>query len=152
MSGSMSRNKGQRGEREFASLIQEWSAPVITAVGTEFALEMKRNLQQTREGGHDLVGIPWLAVEVKRQENLALPAWWRQTVEQAERVGAIPFLAYRQNRTPWRFRVEIVAAHYGPAGGGTQRLTVDMDTEGACKWFQGELYWRLQQAKEPEDA
>lgn len=143
MSGKMSRDKGQRGEREFACLIQEWSAPVIALVGNAEAIELRRNLMQSREGGHDLVGIPWLAVEVKRQENLALPAWWRQTVEQAERVGAIPFLAYRQNRCPWRFRLRLVSAHYGPAGGGTQPLVVDLDTESACLWFQGELYWRL---------
>ncbi len=145
MSGNMSRNKGQRGEREFASVVESWSIPVLDALGNAEAIKMKRNLVQSREGGHDLVGIDWLAVEVKRHETLSLPAWWRQTVDQAERIGGIPFLAYRQNRTPWRFRVRLISAHYGEAAAGTQPIVVDMDATNACLWFQGELYWRLKQ-------
>lgn len=148
MSGNMSRAKGQRGEREFATTLEKWSQPVLAAIGGDAAVMMRRNLQQSREGGHDLVGLDWLAVEVKRHETLSLPAWWRQTVDQAGRIGGIPFLAYRQNRSPWRFRVRITSAHYGPAGGWTQALDVDMAEEAACLWFQGELYCRLNQGKD----
>lgn len=141
MSGSMSRSKGQRGEREFAQLLTEWAEPVVQSVEGARSLEMKRNLVQSRQGGHDLVGLDWLAIEVKRQENLSIPAWWRQAVQQAERVpGSIPFLAYRQNRTPWRFRVMVQSLHCGK---WSQPLAVDMDEATTKKWFQVELYYRL---------
>ena len=42
------------------------------------------------------------AIEVKRQERLSRPAWWRQAVAQADRAGVQPMLAYRRNREPWR--------------------------------------------------
>ena len=89
MSGRSSKNKGANAEREVAAII-------LAATG----VEVKRNLEQTRGGGYDLVGIDWLAIEVKRQEKLALPAWWRQTLAQSE-PDKIPCLVYRQNRKAW---------------------------------------------------
>lgn len=95
MAGRTSRNKGQRGEREVADII-------YYATG----IQVSRNLEQTRNGGHDLNGIPGVSIEVKRQEILCLPAWWRQTLAQAKRNdNAIPVLAYRQNKRPWIFLV-----------------------------------------------
>jgi Holliday junction resolvase len=88
----MSRNKGQVGERELLKLL-----------GEELGVELSRNLLQTRESGADCLGIRGFAVEVKRQERLCLPAWWRQAVKQGEMHGAEPILAFRQNRQPWRF-------------------------------------------------
>ena len=85
------RNKGQRGERE-----------VLRLLGDELGQALQRNLQQTREGGADCICIKGFAVEVKRQERLSRPAWWRQAVEQAARVGAEPMLLYRRSREPWQ--------------------------------------------------
>lgn len=85
------RRKGAAGEREF-----------LKALGAELGDILKRNLQQTREGGADCLCVKGWAIEVKRQEALSRPTWWRQAVEQAERAGAQPMLAYRRNREPWR--------------------------------------------------
>lgn len=89
MNGRGRRNKGKAGEREFAKLLGE-------ALGIEF----NRNLDQVRNGGYDLIGLEQLAIEVKRQENLAVGSWWKQALSQAKE-GQTPILAYRQSRKPW---------------------------------------------------
>lgn len=89
--GKMSRTKGSRGEREFLSLLGEELGELLT-----------RNLSQTREGGADCICVKGWAIEVKRHESLSRPAWWRQAVEQAARLGVQPMLAYRRSREPWR--------------------------------------------------
>jgi hypothetical protein len=89
--GRMSRNKGARGEREFLAML-----------GAELGEMLTRNLQQTRGGGADCLMVKGWAIEVKRCESLSRPTWWRQAVEQAEREGVQPMLAYRRNKEPWR--------------------------------------------------
>lgn len=87
---AMSRSKGARAEREVLSLL-----------GDELGQSLRRNLSQTREGGADCICVKGFAIEVKRQEQLSRPAWWRQAVEQARRLGVEPMLLYRRNREPW---------------------------------------------------
>lgn len=103
MSGKMSRNKGQRGEREFIGILQR----VIDEVFGEGVYELKRNLFQTREGGYDVTGLPeqydLIAFEVKFQETLNIESWWKQTVEQAG--DKAPVLAFRQSRKKWRIMI-----------------------------------------------
>lgn len=98
-----SRNKGAGGEREFAKAIHD-----------ELGVSLSRNLEQSRNGGHDLLvtnddhplaaSLNRFAPEVKRYAN-ATPAlvqrWWQQAVRQAEAVGKWPLLAYRSDRCPW---------------------------------------------------
>lgn len=86
-----SRNKGAAAERE-----------VLKLLGAELGVMLERNLTQTREGGADCLGVKGWAIEVKRQERLSRPAWWRQACEQAARVGAEPMLLYRRNREKWQ--------------------------------------------------
>lgn len=95
MNGKGRRNKGANAEREFAKLL-----------GEKLGLKLERNLEQTRAGGHDLIGLPGIALEVKRCEQLAINQWWRQAVRQAGQ-GLIPCLAYRQNRKPWKVSVPL---------------------------------------------
>jgi hypothetical protein len=136
------RGKGQRGERESIVLLQAWAGPVMQARGLP-PLELTRNLVQSRSGGYDILGLDWLALEVKRHENLAVPQWWRQTVKQTG-PGQIPFLMYRQNRTRWKFRTQLFAAHYSPCGhSSVSQLIVDMEEDQARSWFQNELHTRL---------
>jgi len=130
------KSKGATGEREAAKLLVAW------AQGIQSDATFTRNLEQVRSGGHDLLGLEWLAIEVKRQVALNLNGWWKQTVNQAERVGGIPFLMWRQNRRPWMFRVRVTVAHYGPHHSGTQPIDADLTLEQAKAWFQGELYFR----------
>lgn len=131
--------KGAQGELEAARLLVQWSQGVMPGV------QFTRNLEQVRGGGHDLVGLDWLAVEVKRQENLNVSGWWAQTLRQADTVGGVPFLMWRQNRKKWHFRVRVPVAHYGPEASGVQHLDVDMQEPQAKLWFQGELYYRTRE-------
>ena len=94
--GRSQRAKGAAGERELAAVVHMHLQDVL-------AERPQRNLEQTRGGGHDLTGLPYIAVECKRHEQLAVDAWWRQACEQAEAAGAHPVLAYRQSRKPWTF-------------------------------------------------
>lgn len=91
-----SREKGKRGEREVARIIQD----VVNEVFGENAPRIQRNTLQSDKGGFDLVGLEDFAIEVKRHEKLNVKAWWRQTVKQAGK-DKLPVLFYRQNNTPW---------------------------------------------------
>jgi hypothetical protein len=103
------RTKGASAEREFIALIQEI---VDDALGDK-RFELHRNLDQTRAGGCDVAGAPpeydFVAVEIKRQEQLSIDKWWEQACSQA-RPGQVPVLAYRQKRQPWRvvMRVKMI--------------------------------------------
>lgn len=121
--------KGASGERELAGLLEGYSA----LVGVQ--LNLVRNLEQTRDGGHDIIGLEAykLAVEVKRVEVLAVSVWWRQAVQSAERLGFDPVLAYRQNRKPWRFRIR------GWVYPCQKPLTVDLTDDQFVLWFQSRL-------------
>jgi hypothetical protein len=99
-----SRAKGAAGEREFCSELS-------LHLGDHLTEQLKRNLEQTRNGGHDIQGLPGWAVEVKRYKSLTeteiANIWEKQAVDQAMRISAIPALAYREDRRPWRVRVPI---------------------------------------------
>ena len=88
-----SRTKGAAAEREVFALISD-------ALG----IRVERNLVQTRDGGYDTAVCGW-AIEVKRQEILHLPDWWRQCCEQARNAHFKPMLIYRKSRQPWMARV-----------------------------------------------
>lgn len=94
--GSMSLQKGKRAEREVAKIIQS----VVDSLPEEKRTKIQRNTLQYDSGGFDIVGIDWLAVEVKHQETLQVEKWWKQTCNQA--IGRVPVLFYKQNRSPWR--------------------------------------------------
>ena len=86
-----SRRKGIKGELDVAKILSE-----------ELGFPIKRILDQTREGGHD-ISIPGYAVEVKRVENLSLPAAIRQAKKSAHGNGIDNWaVAYRSNHGPWR--------------------------------------------------
>lgn len=124
------RAKGASGERELAALLTVWATEIGRAV------ELARNLEQVRGGGHDLTGLECygLAVEVKRVEALAVDTWWRQAVRQAEKAGGlVPVLAWRQNRRPWRFRIR---AFVWPAH---KPLDIDLSAEAFKEWYQAQL-------------
>ena len=118
--GAFERSKGSRGERELAKILAE-------ALG----VEVRRNLLQFRESGHDLDGLP-VALEVKRCETLNLPEWWRQAVRQGKAAGLPPVLAYRQSRRPWRFVLPLDMINPGLPGG----LTVEVDLKAFCHILQ----------------
>ena len=87
---SSQRRKGAAAERE-----------VLRLLGQELGISLQRNLQQTREGGADCLCVRGYAIEVKRQEVLSRPRWWRQACEQAARAQSEPMLLYRRSREAW---------------------------------------------------
>lgn len=106
MAGNRSRNKGQSGEREIIKLL----CPIIKEVYEKYSsLEipmLERNQNQSNLGGYDIIGIDWMALEIKRQETLNLNAWWEQTLKQAKQYQT-PVLIFRQNNKPWNVLLQL---------------------------------------------
>jgi len=90
------RNKGQSGERELCLVLSK-----------ELGLRelLTRNIDQVRDGGADIMGLPPFAIEVKRQQSLNINAWLKQAVSQVTPKNPIPVLAYRQNNRKWTFMI-----------------------------------------------
>lgn len=95
-----SRAKGARVEREFAGLCFD-----------NLGIKVERNLEQSRVGGHDLIGLPGWATEVKARADIPcraeLLSMWAQTLEQANRASAKPVLAVKVNRRGWTIYVDL---------------------------------------------
>lgn len=99
--GSFAVSKGKRGEREVCDELQ----PVVDSVATSLGMtapRIRRNLQQSGDGGEDILGLPWYAIEVKRCETLALDKWWQQCVTQARRKAAMATAWDDLSRGGWR--------------------------------------------------
>jgi hypothetical protein len=90
-----SRAKGQNGEREIIGILQPIVDEVYGAHGLD-APKLQRNTLQCDQGGHDLAGLDWISIEVKRCEQLAIEKWWAQTIMQAGKTRE-PVLFYRRN-------------------------------------------------------
>jgi len=147
------RTKGASGEREVADMLNGIIVKVMTAMAyppeqvAAAAKSVQRNQNQSAVGGCDLTNVFGMAVEVKRQESLAIPAWWRQTVAAAERNNELPVLMYRQNRKAWHIRTYAWLALPGGDHPGMyskqQRIVAefDIDTFKAyfAQWVQGKL-------------
>jgi len=128
------RNKGHDGEREMVRLL---GAVVEEIVGRQM---LKRNLNQTRDGGHDIAGLDFLALEVKRQETLDVESWWRQTLTQAEKAGGLtPVLVYRQNGRKWQV---MMLGEVGPIF-----CRVQISFEDFKRWLRLELGNRMRRGE-----
>lgn len=94
-----SRNKGATFERKVANILAE-------GLGSE----VSRNLEQWRDGGHDLNGVTGFSIECKHCKDDSSNKWWEQAIKQAEVSGLRPLLIYRLNRKPivWRFSAKDV--------------------------------------------
>ena len=114
MSGAFSKQKGKRGEREVVILLQPIVNKVFEARGLEIPT-LYRNQNQSFQGGYDIDGIDWIALEVKRQETLQVNKWWEQTIKQAS-PEQVPVLVYRQNQQKWKVMM------YGYLDCGEQRV------------------------------
>lgn len=93
-----SRAKGKTAERELIGELKRLLPGVLTD-------NLERNLTQTRNGGHDILGLDGWAIEVKRYAEFT-PAdmvnCWEQTTTQARNERARPALCYRADRRDWR--------------------------------------------------
>lgn len=123
-----SRAKGKTGERELIGELKK-------LLPSEMTSELTRNLDQTRDGGHDILGLDGWALEVKRYAEV-LPAdlerFWNQACEQAARNDeARPALCFRQDRRAWRTVIHVsevgASPHVAPTT--TYSDTVEMSLE-----------------------
>lgn len=94
MTGAFSRNKGARGERELCRMFAD-------NLGGTYCRNLKQ-YQQSQEGDIEQLVGPYL-VESKNHATLNLKAWWKQTIDAADKRGAMPCLAYKITRAGWRF-------------------------------------------------
>jgi len=97
-----SRVKGHKFENDVCKLI-----------GLEFSISVRRNLEQTREGGGDIMLNPFL-IECKRYaqqgSNWFKDDWWEQ-VKRASQNEFIPILVYKYDRQPIRVVLPLVAVN-----------------------------------------
>lgn len=100
--GNLSKQKGKRGENEFAQVLTDIIKPLLVKGDYETLAPWQKVFVDVQANGGDIVSIPGLSIEVKRHETLVVNTWWRQACVQADNIGAIPVLAYRQNRKAWR--------------------------------------------------
>lgn len=100
-----SRTKGRAGEQEVCRWLNSIAAKAYESLGLpvpETPL-FQRNQNQTAVGGSDITNPFGLSIEVKRHEQLAVDAWWRQCYEDAAAANKTPVLLYRQNgKRKWR--------------------------------------------------
>lgn len=115
---AMQRRKGKVGELELVRLLRE-------LLGANVA----RNLEQSRQGGADLLGLPGWAVEVKRAARARLAEWWLQACTQAEVTGLRPALCYRLDRQPWRV---VVALRHVATGFDHAPMDLRIETDLDC--------------------
>lgn len=135
-----SRKKGITGELEVCKLFDRFHDNFEKSwdLGGVELPKCKRNLQQTREGGHDILGPIKLAVEVKRVEKGNADVFWNQTVEQAKRVNKLPILFYRKNNSKWVVRLYVVIPLF--KGDKPIKVFADIDLYHFNQWYQAVLY------------
>jgi hypothetical protein len=136
--GAKSKKKGDRGELEIAHYLQAVVNDLYKDCNKPVPQILRTGYQQSgRDGGCDLMGIDWLAIEVKRCEVLKVVAWWEQCKRQAynpmtKAYDRTPVLLYRQNRQDWHVRM------FGQISAGTKRLLcpVDITFEVFLSWLR----------------
>ena len=140
--GSLSIQKGKRAERAVASMLNPIVERVCLEQGVD-PLRLCRNLRQSQQGGYDLDGLDWIAIEIKHHKVVALGSWWVQTLRQAGRdlaaqpiVGMVtrePVLIWKQHGGKWNVRMlgllEIET-------GRRLRTAVDISWDAFVVWFE----------------
>lgn len=98
------RTKGQSGEREICKFFNDIYREVYAELKIPFpnVEPCQRNQNQSAVGGCDVTNTCFYAVEVKRQEQLAINTWWAQCVKSAIDLDKFPVLMYRQNSKKWK--------------------------------------------------
>lgn len=136
-------NKGKNGEREVVNLLQPYVSRVYEGLGME-APDLLRNQMQTAVGGYDIVGLPWLALEVKRQEQLSLNAWWAQ-VTKAAKPEQVPVVIFRQNRQKWQV---LMPAWLHTGGQGHMQIRAQCTLEDFLGWFEQRVLYEAKKESE----
>lgn len=90
-----SKQKGKRGELEIVHFMKR------------FGFDAKRSQQYCGlQGDADVVGVPFLHLEIKRTEKLNLDKAMEQSIRDA-REDEIPTVVHRKDRQPWRITLSL---------------------------------------------
>jgi Holliday junction resolvase len=132
--------KGKTAEREVVDLLTGNVILVMRELGfsaeaiTKAASSIQRNQNQSAVGGSDLTNVFGLSIEVKRQEQLSINTWWKQTVDAAVRNNEHPVLIFRQNHKKWR--VMTYCAFRLPGEGAQCYYRAEMEYIDFQSWFR----------------
>lgn len=129
-----SKNKGATGERELIRLLQAQ----VDAAGL-VGIKLERNLEQTRYGGVDIVGLSWLSGEVKRCEVLQLDQWWGKLIGLTG-ANQVPAIFYRRNKEPWSVRCRM---RLPLSDGRWVTAVASVSLDDWLLWFANELRLRV---------
>ena len=123
-----SRAKGAAGERELAH-----------ALNAALGITARRGQQFSGIEGEDVVGLPGVHVECKREERLNIFKAMAQASRDAKTSGKTPAVFHRKNKQPWLVTVtlenlvEFAGIIHGVASGGiyvpSQNVRVEAVTE-----------------------
>lgn len=136
--GKMGLMKGKRAEREVIKLLKPILEKVYAEAGIDDIPMLQRNTLQSDKGGYDIVGLDWLAIEVKHQESLSVNTWWRQTIEQAK-PGQQATLFYRKNNVKW----QVVIMTFVCIGDGYIPVRSTLAVEDWLRYFERRLRWEV---------
>lgn len=97
--GKSSRDKGKRGEREFAALLR--------SLGFD---EARRTVQYCGNTGDadDVAGVEGLHFEVKRCETTKIGEWTKQAARDCTDTNKVPVVAHRRNGEPWLITIPAI--------------------------------------------
>lgn len=133
------RQKGAEGERQvykalnpiIQQVMRELHYPDLQVIAAANAVQ--RNQNQSAVGGNDLTNTFGLSIEVKRQEQLSVNTWWKQTTDAAKRNNEYPVLLYRQNNKKWQC---VTLGTVPLPTGKLVHVRVQMDWEDFLNWFK----------------
>lgn len=138
MAKSFAQSKGARGEREVINMLQ----PIVDKVCIETQSEqisLLRNSLQSRQGGYDMLGLDWLALEIKRCETLNLKSWTEQCLAQASK-HQVPVLIYKQNNRAWQVMMHGLLV---PGGSTNLKVWCGVSVESFLAYFEMKLKHEL---------
>lgn len=138
-----SRSKGKRGERDAINKVLQ---PLVSKVYQRHGLVppvVARNLQQWDAGGYDIIGLDWLACEVKFCEKFNLKKWWSQTLSQTKH-GQVPLLLFRKSRGQFSAMTWGMMPTFVPSSRvEVMKLPVILNLSDFNYWFENEIDLRL---------
>jgi len=140
MAKSFAQSKGARAERAAIDLLQPIVDKIYRHAGykEELIPTLQRNTLQSDKGGFDVVGLNWLALEIKHQETLHLDHWWVQCIEQSKSIRE-PVLMYKQNRVKWRVRM----LGRLPIGDQFTQAVVDISLDHFLEYFESRVGYEV---------
>jgi Holliday junction resolvase len=122
--GRKSKRKGKSGELEVAHLYQD------------IGYMARRTSQYCGSSGDasDVTGVPYIHIEVKRQDKMNLYDWLEQAKRDSQGTDNVPVVHYRQSRKGWRVLLECKDLHRIFTESGMKRLPVIFSLEVEAKF------------------